>query len=81
MLVLQYERHESHALVVTKPAPESTTMLDPDVVTPKAANTEVMNVKNVRAHSIARCRDPIAAMLRPSLALAYSLCSLWTSYI
>lgn len=35
---------EIHSLVVTSPAPESTTRLEPEVVTPKAANAKGIKV-------------------------------------
>lgn len=46
------------SLVVTKPLPESTIMLDPDVVTPKAAYADQMN----------RNKDKIWRTLRPMVA-------------
>jgi hypothetical protein len=53
MLVIftDFEAKFSHALVVTRPAPESTNMLDPDVVTPKAAKAAGRHPNNAARES------------------------------
>jgi len=52
MFTLRKGIHGPHLLVVTRPAPESTSILLPEVVTPNAAKTVGTHARNAKARGV-----------------------------